>query len=113
MKPERRPRSHCCIQQIVFADARWSVQQMAVDVWKLGTEKSKPFVHASRIFFRCVIGRFPASAQKQTSGCTSSAHRWQSGVMASSTCLIFGTIPNACWLSPRPVSRRFLALASA
>jgi hypothetical protein len=48
MKSERRPCRSRRIKQIILADARWSPLQMAFDVWKHATEKSKPFVHASR-----------------------------------------------------------------
>jgi hypothetical protein len=44
---------------------------------------------------------------------TSNAHRWQSDVIALSTCSILGVMPHACWLSPLAVFCRFIELASA
>jgi hypothetical protein len=39
------------------------------------------------------------------------AYCWVSGVIASSTCLIFDPMPNACWLSLPVVFCRLIALA--
>ena len=79
------------------------------------TERSRSILSLTPalVFLPCAIGRPPARTQKQTSGWTSKTHGWHSGVIASSTCLIFGAIPQACWLKPLPVIRKFVALASA
>lgn len=61
VQPERRLCRSRRIQQIVLPNHWWSAQQMALDVWKHGTEKSEPFVPAG-IFFLCVMGRPPAIA---------------------------------------------------
>ena len=56
------------IQQIVRSDAKRSVGEVPLDLWKERAQSGDPFRCSSLVFLLCVIGRLWLSAQKHTSG---------------------------------------------
>jgi len=79
------------------------------------TDRSRASLSATPafVFFPCTIGRSQREPKSKLPGELQKANLWQSDVIASSTCLIFEAIPQACWLKPLPVDTQVSSVGSS